>query len=148
MEGEQQSTRGARGGGRGQRHGRGRGRGGRAERGGFGGSLTNLPGADGEPSRGAASGVKGQERQEGSGHLSNFLADGRPPAQSVAAPLVPPSTSATDAPEAELCFICAEPVQLYSVAPCNHRTCHVCAVRLRALYKKKECTFCKVSLTM
>lgn len=48
-------------------------------------------------------------------------------------------------PDADLCFICAEPVKLYSVAPCDHRTCHVCAVRLRALYKKMECTFCKVS---
>lgn len=47
--------------------------------------------------------------------------------------------------EVELCLICTEPVKFYSVAECNHRTCHVCAVRLRALYKKMECTFCKVS---
>ncbi len=46
-------------------------------------------------------------------------------------------------PEVELCFICAEPVHLYSVPPCDHRTCHICALRLRALYKKVECTFCK-----
>lgn len=43
-----------------------------------------------------------------------------------------------------LCFICAEPVQYWAVGPCNHRTCHTCSIRLRALYKKKECTFCKV----
>jgi hypothetical protein len=43
------------------------------------------------------------------------------------------------------CWICAEPVKYYSVSECNHRTCHVCALRLRALYKKFECTFCKVS---
>ena len=49
-------------------------------------------------------------------------------------------------PEVELCFICAEPVLLYSVPPCDHRTCHMCAVRLRALYKKEKCTFCNVSI--
>ncbi|KAF9014196.1 hypothetical protein BDQ17DRAFT_1342259 [Cyathus striatus] len=45
--------------------------------------------------------------------------------------------------DTEVCFICAEPVKYYSVSECNHRTCHVCALRLRALYKKTECTFCK-----
>lgn len=44
-----------------------------------------------------------------------------------------------------VCFICAEPIKYYSVAVCNHRTCHVCALRLRALYKKLDCTFCKVA---
>ncbi|KAF9220168.1 hypothetical protein BS17DRAFT_715431 [Gyrodon lividus] len=42
-----------------------------------------------------------------------------------------------------VCWICAEPVKYYSLSSCNHRTCHVCALRLRALYKKLECTFCK-----
>ncbi|TFK36394.1 hypothetical protein BDQ12DRAFT_249403 [Crucibulum laeve] len=42
-----------------------------------------------------------------------------------------------------VCWICAEPVKYYAVAECNHRTCHVCALRLRALYKKNDCTFCK-----
>lgn len=46
-------------------------------------------------------------------------------------------------PEAELCFICADPIKLVSVARCDHRTCHICALRLRILYKKDECTFCK-----
>ncbi|KAK2459502.1 hypothetical protein APHAL10511_008486 [Amanita phalloides] len=45
--------------------------------------------------------------------------------------------------EEPLCWICAEPVKYYSVSVCNHRTCHVCGLRLRALYKKLECTFCK-----
>ncbi len=44
----------------------------------------------------------------------------------------------------DICFICAEPVKYYSVSVCNHRTCHVCSLRLRALYKKLDCTFCKV----
>jgi hypothetical protein len=46
--------------------------------------------------------------------------------------------------EADICWLCAEPVKYYSVPECNHRTCHVCALRLRALYKKMECTLCKV----
>ena len=59
-----------------------------------------------------------------------------------------PSTQ-TDGPEhtnleQDLCLICAEPVKYYAVSDCNHRTCHVCALRLRALYKKLDCTFCKV----
>jgi E3 ubiquitin-protein ligase ZNF598 len=47
-------------------------------------------------------------------------------------------------PEAEVCFICASPVVHHSVAPCNHRTCHICALRMRALYKNKECAHCRV----
>ncbi|KII88284.1 hypothetical protein PLICRDRAFT_29860 [Plicaturopsis crispa FD-325 SS-3] len=50
---------------------------------------------------------------------------------------------APEADEEDLCFICAEPVKYYSVSQCNHRTCHVCSLRLRALYKKMDCTFCK-----
>ncbi|KAM5538081.1 hypothetical protein V8D89_008278 [Ganoderma adspersum] len=51
------------------------------------------------------------------------------------------SDAATD--DGTVCWICAEPVKYWSVSECNHRTCHVCALRLRALYKKTECTFCK-----
>jgi hypothetical protein len=47
--------------------------------------------------------------------------------------------------EAELCFICASPVVHSSVGPCNHRTCHICALRLRALYKTRACAHCRVS---
>ncbi|ORX57530.1 hypothetical protein DM01DRAFT_27307 [Hesseltinella vesiculosa] len=45
--------------------------------------------------------------------------------------------------EGDSCFICAEPIVTYAVTPCNHRTCHICALRLRALYKTKNCVFCK-----
>ncbi|KAI5358683.1 hypothetical protein Slin14017_G109660 [Septoria linicola] len=48
-----------------------------------------------------------------------------------------------DDAEAEVCFICASPVSHHSVAPCNHRTCHICALRLRALYKTKACAHCR-----
>ncbi|KAK9419610.1 hypothetical protein SUNI508_07346 [Seiridium unicorne] len=47
--------------------------------------------------------------------------------------------------EAEVCFICASPVIHQSVAPCNHRTCHICALRMRALYKNKECAHCRTA---
>jgi hypothetical protein len=49
--------------------------------------------------------------------------------------------------EAEVCFICASPVVHNSVAPCNHRTCHICALRMRALYKTKDCAHCRVCLS-
>jgi len=48
----------------------------------------------------------------------------------------------------DVCWICAEPVKYYALSECNHRTCHVCALRLRALYKKIECTFCKVTFNL
>jgi hypothetical protein len=49
-----------------------------------------------------------------------------------------------DVIEAEVCFICASPVVHNSVAPCNHRTCHICSLRMRALYKTKDCAHCRV----
>ena len=45
----------------------------------------------------------------------------------------------------EVCFICANPIEHLSVAPCNHSTCHICSLRLRGLYKNKECPHCRVS---
>ncbi len=56
-------------------------------------------------------------------------------------------TEAQDDDSQDLCWICAEPVKYYAVSVCNHRTCHICALRLRALYKKLDCTFCKVRVT-
>jgi len=47
--------------------------------------------------------------------------------------------------EGEVCFICANPITHHSVAPCNHITCHICALRMRALYKTKDCPHCRVS---
>lgn len=41
------------------------------------------------------------------------------------------------------CFICASRVAHISLSPCNHRTCHICALRLRALYKSKSCAHCR-----
>lgn len=51
----------------------------------------------------------------------------------------------TDEPDdGGTCFICASRVEHISVSPCNHRTCHICALRLRALYKNKSCAHCRV----
>ncbi|OQU99534.1 hypothetical protein CLAIMM_05155 [Cladophialophora immunda] len=47
------------------------------------------------------------------------------------------------ADEAELCFICASPIEHVSIAPCNHQTCHICSLRLRALYKTRACAHCR-----
>lgn len=53
-------------------------------------------------------------------------------------------TATDDADDGEICFICASNVEHTSVSPCNHRTCHICALRLRALYKNKACAHCRV----
>ncbi|TCD70278.1 hypothetical protein EIP91_004179 [Steccherinum ochraceum] len=53
------------------------------------------------------------------------------------------TTQTEEEADEAVCWICAEPVKYYSISQCNHRTCHVCALRLRALYKKLDCTFCK-----
>ena len=58
-----------------------------------------------------------------------------------------PDVPNPEASTAAICWICAEPVKYYSVSACNHRTCHICALRLRALYKKLDCTFCKVKVS-
>lgn len=47
--------------------------------------------------------------------------------------------------DSEVCFICASPIDHLSVAPCNHQTCHICSLRLRALYKTRACAHCRVS---
>lgn len=48
----------------------------------------------------------------------------------------------------ELCFICTEPIVTYAVGACDHRTCHLCALRLRALYETRNCAYCKVCHAM
>ncbi|CAG8689028.1 18069_t:CDS:2, partial [Cetraspora pellucida] len=45
------------------------------------------------------------------------------------------------------CIICTESITYYAVAECNHRTCHLCSLRLRALYKNKNCAYCKTEQT-
>lgn len=59
-----------------------------------------------------------------------------------------PQSEASGDIEAEVCFICASPVQHTAVSPCNHRTCHICALRLRALYKTRACAHCRVRVLL
>ncbi|KAJ1965727.1 hypothetical protein GGI12_000555 [Dipsacomyces acuminosporus] len=55
--------------------------------------------------------------------------------------------NASDEDEDEnICFICADPVKFYAVGPCDHRTCHLCSLRLRALFKSKACPYCKTEI--
>ena len=48
--------------------------------------------------------------------------------------------------EEEHCFICTEPIAWVAFGPCNHKVCHTCCLRLRALYKKKDCAYCKTEM--
>ncbi|KAI9030830.1 hypothetical protein CLU79DRAFT_731682 [Phycomyces nitens] len=65
------------------------------------------------------------------------------PSDSKEAVAEPKSSEHTDEDEEELCFICTEPIVTYAVSACDHRTCHLCAVRLRALYGIRQCAYCK-----
>ncbi|RIA92445.1 hypothetical protein C1645_691711 [Glomus cerebriforme] len=49
----------------------------------------------------------------------------------------------TQSQNESICFICAGPVQYFAVSECNHRLCHLCSLRLRALYENKNCAYCK-----
>lgn len=111
-------------------HTRGSGRRGGRGRGGKGGNQNN---------RGS-----GRNTPRNNGHKADIVTppqkDAEPPATTPQA--LVEETTAKDSDEA-ICWICAEPVKYYSISECNHRTCHVCALRLRALYKKTNCAFCK-----
>lgn len=65
-------------------------------------------------------------------------------------PTAPSSEStSTDKPDEpaepeDICIICASEVVYYAVPPCNHRSCHICSLRLRSLYQTKACPQCRV----
>ena len=65
----------------------------------------------------------------------------------VAPPEAPldPKEDANSTEGEEVCFICAETVEYSAVPECNHRTCHICALRLRALYQSNICAYCKTA---
>ncbi|KAK7960350.1 hypothetical protein PG988_011564 [Apiospora saccharicola] len=126
-----------RGDGQGRERGRGRGRG------------NNQTGSRGGRSRGGKgrgqgqAGGQSQSAAKGAGEDASAA-----PAQTkkVIGATAPAGGEADgDDVEAEVCFICASPVVHQSVAPCNHRTCHICSLRMRALYKNKECAHCRTA---
>lgn len=68
-----------------------------------------------------------------------------PAAQKIAAEARPQALQDEEIPDdADVCFICANVVAHHSIAPCNHTTCHICGLRMRALYKDKNCAHCRV----
>ncbi|OTA97802.1 hypothetical protein M434DRAFT_391426 [Hypoxylon sp. CO27-5] len=126
--------------GRGERNARGRGRGrGRGDAGARGGS--------GRSQRGRGRGGNAAAASSASSSTSFPQPSQGKPAQLLPHSSVPTGAGESDRDEAdveaEVCFICASPVIHQSVAPCNHRTCHICALRMRALYKNKECAHCR-----
>ncbi|KAI6098396.1 hypothetical protein EDD16DRAFT_1663186 [Pisolithus croceorrhizus] len=108
------------------------------------GSQTQQPGKRGSRGRGGRKGPKAsQSRQDKPVATSNATMAETTSSKSTEATKHMHEASDVAVSEATICFICAEPVKYYSVSACNHRTCHICALRLRALYKKFDCTFCK-----
>jgi len=91
-------------------------------------------------------------REFESEHITNRARLNQSPAEPANEPSPKSKTNANEDGEGEKkentkeCHICAEKIVYYAVGECNHRTCHICSVRLRALYKSWTCTFCKVSL--
>ena len=76
------------------------------------------------------------------GHVPRDTTSG--PAETNGTPDAAPEEAIADEAERELCFICASTIEHTSIAPCNHQTCHVCALRWRALYKTRACAHCRV----
>lgn len=142
--------RGGGGGGRGRGRGSGGGRGGTAmdqgnstANGGEGGSARGRGKGKG---RGGRGGRGNRDRAQSQGQSSVSGQNQNPqPAQQLGSRPTPaaPNAEGEDDDDSDVCFICASPVDHHSVAPCNHRTCHVCALRLRALYKTKACAHCR-----
>lgn len=131
----------------GRRGGRGRGRG----RGSHSGGSEHHHEHTGSRGRGRggnqAGRGQGRGNRDGAGSRGGRALDkGKAPVTSASieqgAPVAPAETDA-DAEEGEVCFICASNVQHTAVAPCNHRSCHICSLRLRALYKTKTCAHCR-----
>ena len=127
-----------------QRGGRRRGRGGA----GPSGRVDSQNNADGEKrskprTRGSGRGGGDSGRQNRKNEQTSDK-DTQPKPTVTSATKKPVEAATDDADDGEVCFICASPVEHTSVSPCNHRTCHICALRLRALYKNKACAHCRV----
>ena len=108
---------------------RGRGRGGRGTRGGRG-SVDLTATAPPPPPQPGGNGVLG--------HSLTKDAEHRAEGETVSAAPVDGDA------EAEVCFICASTISHTAVTPCNHRSCHICSLRYRALYKTKACPYCRL----
>ncbi|KJZ80089.1 hypothetical protein HIM_00803 [Hirsutella minnesotensis 3608] len=140
-------------GGRGRARGRGRGGGGGSSGDAETGSGSN-PRPGGRRGRGRGGEGSRDRRNNNNAQPMNPAARDVAAAAARAHNLKALSNSAADAArpandgdaeddDAEVCFICANPVAHHSIAPCNHTTCHICGLRMRALYKTKDCAHCR-----
>lgn len=120
-------------------------------------ASESQPQGDGQRNRGRGRGKGNQNRRGGQrrgrgGNNSNVpIVPANPAAQDVAAAAsrahamaAGKAAEAAEDDDGEVCFICANPVAHHSIAPCNHTTCHICGLRMRALYKTKDCAHCRV----
>ncbi|KAF4975349.1 hypothetical protein FZEAL_7856, partial [Fusarium zealandicum] len=110
--------------------GRGRGKGNQGRRGGQrrgrGGNNANVPSTPANPA-------------------AQDVAAAASRAHAMAAGATAKAPDADDDDDGDVCFICANPVAHHSIAPCNHTTCHICGLRMRALYKTKDCAHCRTA---
>lgn len=121
--------------------GRGRGRGGRGR--GRGDNNNNIEASYGRPP-GGSFGARLTETAP-QNQIPN-MDDRRRPQSEVPADMPPiERKESIGTEESEVCFICASPIEHIAIAPCNHQTCHICSLRLRALYKTRACAHCRVS---
>ncbi|GKT89085.1 zinc finger protein [Colletotrichum tofieldiae] len=112
---------------------RGRGRGGGGGGGGGGSSGTRGRGRGGRGRGGSNAGAVPQPNVSSAPQPAHTKPDNKV--------LTRTATEGDDtaSSDGEVCFICAEPIKFHSIAPCNHKTCHICGLRMRALYKTKDC---------
>ncbi|KAJ5676054.1 hypothetical protein N7462_008951 [Penicillium macrosclerotiorum] len=132
--------------GQGRGGGRRRGRGGAPPTGRADGQRNTGDGASkGNKSRGRGGrGSGGRDKQQGVDESKEAKSHTPVATATVQAKEGPAAADdADDVDDGEICFICASNVEHTSVSPCNHRTCHICALRLRALYKNKSCAHCR-----
>lgn len=120
-----------RGRGRGNRSGRGKGRG--------DGAHSGRGGNRGRGRGGNAAEASATDANEG----PKLDAAAKQALLQPPAPRTKPEGADDDDDNDDVCFICANPIQHHAIAPCNHVTCHICALRMRALYKNKDCPHCR-----
>lgn len=123
-----------------------RGRGGRRSGGG--------PGGAGEGRGGFRKPRAGRRQYQQNKSQDGTPEDGQPPELTtsvLAGPATPQATTVVK-PDADdvasdkdspVCFICADPVIYSAIALCTHTTCHICALRMRVLYKNRACAHCR-----
>jgi E3 ubiquitin-protein ligase ZNF598 len=70
----------------------------------------------------------------------------QPAATAAVAAVAAGDTKQEEDDDKDVCFICASDIVHLAIAPCNHRTCHICSLRWRALYKTDTCAHCRVRI--